>query len=99
MRLWQDDTYGFVGYQDGKAVSSAAVMPVAGTVYVALVATLPEAQRNGYAETVMRHAVAQGQQAMGTRHTTLHATDMGLPVYRAMGYDIGPRLIFLAPGH
>jgi GNAT superfamily N-acetyltransferase len=99
MRLWHSDSYGYVGYLDGKPVSCAAVFPVLGTVYVALVATSPEARGKGYAERVMRYAVTQGQQAMGTNHTTLHATDMGLPVYRAMGYIPGPRLLFLGPAH
>ncbi len=99
MRLWRPDTYGFVGRLNGKPVTCAAVFPVAGTVYVALVATHPDEQGKGFAETVMRHAVTQGQQAMGILRTTLHASDMGLPVYRAMGYSTGPRLIFLGPAH
>ena len=99
MRLWQADSYGYVGYLDGKPVACAAALPVAGTVYIALVATLPEVQGKGYAETVMRSAVIQGQQAMSSARTTLHATDMGLPVYRAMGYTAGPRLLFLGPAH
>lgn len=97
MRLWHADSYGFVGYLDGKPVSCAAAFPVAETVYIALVATLPAGQGKGYAETVMRHAVTHGKQAMGTTRTTLHATDMGLPVYRAMGYTPGPRLVLLGP--
>jgi ribosomal protein S18 acetylase RimI-like enzyme len=97
MRLWHPDSYAYVGYLDGKPVSCAAALPVAGTVYIALVATLPEAQGKGYAETVMRQAVTQGQQAMGTKRTTLHASEMGFPVYRAMGYSTGPRLVLLGP--
>jgi GNAT superfamily N-acetyltransferase len=99
MRLWHPDSYGYVGYLDGKPVSCAAALPVAGTIYIALVATLPEAQGKGYADTVMRSVVVAGQEAMGTAHTTLHATDMGMPVYRAMGYTAGPRLLFLGPAH
>ena len=99
MRLWHDDSYAFVGYADGRPVSCAAAFPVDGTVYIALVATHPEEQGKGYAATVMRHTVIQAQQGMGIRHTTLHATDMGFPVYRAMGYTEGPRLIFLGPAH
>jgi hypothetical protein len=30
--------------------------------------------------------IAAGQQSMGVRRTTLHATDMGRPIYQAMGY-------------
>jgi ribosomal protein S18 acetylase RimI-like enzyme len=99
MRLWHADSYAYVGYREGKPVSCAAALPVSGTVYIALVATLPEAQGNGYAETVMRQAVIQGQQAMGTKRTTLHASEMGFPVYRAMGYRTGPRLVLLGPAH
>ena len=57
-----------------------------GTVYIAMVATLPGQQGKGYADTVMRHAIAQGRQTSGAASTTLHATAVGEPVYRAMGY-------------
>jgi GNAT superfamily N-acetyltransferase len=97
MNLWHEDSLGFVGYHEGKPVTCAGVFPVAGTVYVALVATAPEAQGKGFAETVMRHAVEEGQRAMGTKLTTLHASEMGARVYRAMGYSEGPKLWFLGP--
>jgi GNAT superfamily N-acetyltransferase len=99
MHLWHPDSFGYVGYANGKPVSCAAAFPVCGTVYVALVATLPEAQGKGYAATVVRHTVTQAQQALGIQATTLHATDMGFPVYRAMGYQPGPRVIFFGPAH
>ena len=93
MHLWHADSYAYVGYRNGKPVSCASALPVAGTVYIALVATAPEAQGRGHAETLVRQAVTEGQKAMGTSRTTLHASDMGLPVYRAMGYQPGPRVI------
>lgn len=99
MRLWHDDSYACVGYAGGKAVSSAAALPVAGTVYIALVATAPDEQRKGYADAVMRQAIAQGQKIMGVETTTLHATDMGQPVYRAMGYTSGARFLLVGPDH
>ena len=95
MRLYQADTFGFVGYAEGKPVTSAVSFPAAGTVYIALVATEPEAQGKGYAETVMRRAVTEGRRAMGTLRTTLHASDMGMPLYRSMGYAVGPKLILV----
>jgi len=73
------------------------VLPVAGTIYVAFVATLPEAHGKGYAEAVMRHAIEQGRRAMGFTRMTLHASDMGRPVYLAMGFDPGPRIVLLTP--
>jgi hypothetical protein len=99
MDLWQDDSLAFVGYANGKPVSSSAALPVMGTVYIALVATSPGEQGKGYAETVMRRAVVEGQQAMGVKRTTLHATDAGKPVYAAMGYGAGARLVLTGPAH
>lgn len=95
--LWQPDTFGYVGYAAGKAVTCAAVLPVAGTIYVAFVATLPERHGQGYAEAVMRHAIEQGRRDMGFTRMTLHASDMGRPVYHAMGFEIGPRIVLLTP--
>jgi ribosomal protein S18 acetylase RimI-like enzyme len=96
MRLWHDDSLAFVGYAGGRPVTSAAALPVDGTVYIALVATMPDAHGKGYAETVMRQAIVAGQQAMGVTRTTLHATDMGQPIYQAMGYAPSARFAVLA---
>ena len=71
-------------------------MPVEGTVYIALVATMPDSHGKGYGEAVMRQAISAGQQAMGVTRTTLHATDMGRPVYEAMGYVPSARFAVLA---
>jgi hypothetical protein len=69
----------------------------AGTVYIALVATIPGEPGRRLAETVTWGAVIEGQQAMGTMRTTLHATEMGFPLYRAMGYAEGPKFVFAGP--
>ena len=76
-----------LGRVDGAAVSSAAVLMVDGYRYVALVATLPDRQRRGYAEAAMRHALAAAAAMHGERPTTLHATDAGKPIYTRMGYE------------
>lgn len=92
MQLWHQDSYGYVAYIDGKAVSTASALPVDGTMYIALVATLPEMHGNGYAEAVMRHAIEQGQAGMGKRRIVLHASDMGHPLYRSMGFTAGSKI-------
>jgi GNAT superfamily N-acetyltransferase len=97
LHLWQPDTHGYIGYAAGKAVTCAAVLPVAGTLYVAFVATLPEAYGRGYAEAVMRHAIDQGRRDMPVTRLTLHASEMGRPLYRAMGFDPGAKVILLTP--
>jgi len=76
-----------LGRIGGTPVASAAVFMVAGSRYVALVATMPEQQRRGYAEAVMRHALDVAATAHGEKPTFLHATDAGRPVYARMGYQ------------
>jgi hypothetical protein len=75
-----------LGRAGSEPVASTAVMDVAGCRYVALVATLPDQQRRGYAEAVMRYALDQSTAKYGDRPTTLHATDAGRPIYARMGY-------------
>lgn len=95
--FWPSDCYGYVGYVDGHPVSSAAALSVHNTVYIALVATAPDQQGKGYAETVMRHAIVEGQKGMGWTRTTLHASEAGKPLYQAMGYSIGPEMVLVGP--
>jgi GNAT superfamily N-acetyltransferase len=75
-----------LGRVDGVPVASAAVFMVSGHRYVALVATMPDQQRRGYAEAVMRHALDVAAATYGEVPTFLHATDAGRPVYERMGY-------------
>lgn len=95
--LWHEDSFGYVGYAGGKAVTSAAAFPVLDTMYIALVATVPDSHGKGCAEAVMRHVIEQAGKAMGPVRMTLHASDMGRPVYQAMGFESGARVMLLAP--
>jgi GNAT superfamily N-acetyltransferase len=97
LHLWHADSFGYVGYADEKGVTAAAAFPVRGTMYIAFVATVPESHGKGYAEAVMRHTIEQAGRAMGPARMTLHASDMGRPVYRAMGFEPGARVMLLAP--
>ncbi len=96
--LWHADTFGFVGYSEGRAVTTAAVFPVAGTRYVAFVATLPDANGKGYAEAVMRKAIQEAESAMGAVRLTLHASDAGRPLYSSMGFESGARVMLMMEG-
>ncbi len=83
---WEQNAFGYVGYQDGKPVSCAATLVVDSRLYVAFVATMPNAQRRGYAEAVMRHSLNEAAKASGLQRTILHASDEGFPIYYRMGY-------------
>ena len=96
MRLWHPDSYGYVGYVNGKAVSAAAAFPIDGAMYIAWVATVPEAHGKGYAEAVMRHAIEKSRVGTGMQRMILHASVMGEPLYRSMGFQAGGKLQLLA---
>lgn len=84
--LWGSGGFGVVGYLDGKPVTTAETIALDGLLYVALVATLPEHQKKGYAEAAMRRSLAQAAEATGLERTVLHASQAGFPLYQEMGY-------------
>ena len=84
--LWREHAYGYLAYEGDRAVATATAIINDGCIFLFLVATLPEAQRNGYGESVVRHALQAAYQATGIRRTVLHATDAGYPIYSRLGY-------------
>jgi GNAT superfamily N-acetyltransferase len=84
--IWTKPAYGVVGYVDGKPISCSATFLVDGCRYVGWVATLPEHQRKGYGEAVMRRSLDEVAKDHGSGRTVLHATPAGFPVYERMGY-------------
>jgi ribosomal protein S18 acetylase RimI-like enzyme len=76
----------WLGYRDGQAVTSAAVIAAAGGLGIYSVATLPAWRGRGYAEAVMRHAVAD-QRAKGVSGPlVLQSSPGGLELYRKLGF-------------
>jgi GNAT superfamily N-acetyltransferase len=83
--VWRRFT-GYVGYQDGEPVSTAAVVIGAGVAGVYNVATLPGSQRRGYGEAIMRHALEEAHRQHGVETTILQSTPAGYRLYERMGY-------------
>lgn len=83
--IWSDFA-GYVGYVGGVAVCTAASVVAAGVNGIYNVATLPEYQRHGYGEAVMRHALEETRARTGIERTILQATPQGLKIYERMGY-------------
>ena len=65
---------GYVGFVDGKAVSTAAIVMGCDAMGVYNVATLPDCQRLGYGEAVMRHALADARREHGVERSILQST-------------------------
>ena len=83
--IW-DRFIGWVGYTNGEPVSTAATVIGGGAVGVYNVATMPEHQKRGYGEAVMRHAVADAQRRHGINQTILQSTPAGHRLYQRMGF-------------
>ena len=83
--VW-DRFAGYVGYVGDEAVSTAAVVIEGGSAGVYNVATIPDRQRQGYGETVMRHALDVARQEHGVERTVLQSTKAGYALYERMGY-------------
>ena len=89
--VW-DNFAGWVGYVDGEAVSTAAIVMGAGAVGVYNVATVPPHQRRGYGEALMRIAIADAQCAYGVERVILQSTPAGLKLYERMGFETVTRV-------
>jgi ribosomal protein S18 acetylase RimI-like enzyme len=83
--VW-DHFSGYVGYVDGVPVSTTATVACGDTIGVYNVATLPDHQRRGYGEAVMRRALAEAECERPARPVVLQSTEAGLRLYERMGF-------------
>ncbi|HUB82249.1 MAG TPA: GNAT family N-acetyltransferase [Bryobacteraceae bacterium] len=84
-QVWENFA-AYVAFQNEMPVSTAAIVMGGGAVGVYNVATIPDQQRRGYGEAVMRHAVAEAQREHGVERSILQSTPAGLHLYERMGY-------------
>ncbi|MFO0283852.1 MAG: GNAT family N-acetyltransferase [Acidobacteriota bacterium] len=84
---WRVGLRGYVAYAGGMAVGTACVMGAAGVVGVSGVAVLPEMQRIGIGERVVRYAIGEGQRETGNEECVLEASEMAAGLYRRLGFE------------
>lgn len=77
----------YVGYIDGKPVTSSALFFNNGVAGVYNVATVDSHRRKGLGEAMTWHAVRRGRE-LGCLFSSLQASDMGKPVYKRMGFCV-----------
>lgn len=90
--IWSGTQVGVVGYRGGKPVTAAQAYQLGDCIYIAMVATLPDGHGKGYGEAAMRRAIGVVQEIAGEKRLWLHATEMGRPLYRSMGFEEGARM-------
>jgi GNAT superfamily N-acetyltransferase len=74
-----------VGRLDGRPVASAIAVPGGGAVGLYGVATVPEARGRGIGAAMTLAPLVEAA-AAGHRHAALFSSDMGLPLYRRLGF-------------
>ena len=75
----------YLGLQDGEPVATSCVYGLHGVATINMVSTIPAFRRRGLGEVMTWKAVEDGFQ-MGCDVAFLHASEMGFPVYRRMGF-------------
>jgi GNAT superfamily N-acetyltransferase len=91
-RVWENGFHGYVGYDSGEPVSTAATVIAGGAVGVYNVATIPARQRCGFGEAIMRQALDRAREQHGIERTILQSTPQGFDLYRRMGYSVVTRV-------
>jgi ribosomal protein S18 acetylase RimI-like enzyme len=76
----------YVGYVDSEPVSTTALVLGGGAVGVYNVATVPQFQRRGFGEAVMRWALDDFRRRHGIESTILQSTPAGYRLYERMGF-------------
>jgi GNAT superfamily N-acetyltransferase len=75
----------FIGSLDGRPVGTAVAIRTGGVSGVYAVGTVPAARRRGVG-TALTWAAVEAGRAWGCDTTVLQASEMGLPIYEAMGF-------------
>lgn len=76
----------YIGYLNGNAVASSMIFAGAGAAGLYYIGTLPDFRKRGFGTAMTKHSLQQAQ-LMGYNRVVLQATDMGMPVYRTVGFQ------------
>jgi len=77
----------YVGYADGRAVTSGFGVRTGRTIGVFTIGTAPDARGRGYGTAMTARVVADGA-AAGCDVAVLQASSMGRPIYERMGFRL-----------
>ena len=84
--VWNQASYGVIGFAGREPVTSSAVFLLDDCFYVGWVATVPEHKHKGFASAVMRESLAAASRDHGWKRSVLHASTAGRGIYERMSY-------------
>ncbi len=86
---------GWVGYHEGKAVSTAATVDSGNAIGLYNLATERPYRERGFGEALMRYAIRQAITRAGDKPLVLQSTRQGLRLYQRLGFrNVGRILVF-----
>ena len=85
-QAWHGTLKGYIGFVNGKAVTTAAATITGDVIGLYSVATLPQYRRLGFAEAIMRQVIDEATRTRNVERTVLQSTSSGLSLYEKMGY-------------
>jgi ribosomal protein S18 acetylase RimI-like enzyme len=83
---WNGQLNGYVGFVDGRPVTTAATTITGDVIGLYSIATLPQYRRQGFAEAIMRNVIDHARETAGITRTVLQSTRSGFALYQKMGY-------------
>lgn len=83
---WSGSMHGYLGYWEGRAAATACVLAAEGVLGVYGVAVLPELQRRGLGEAMMREVLEREIAETGQHRMVLEASEAAIPLYRRLGF-------------
>jgi|GEM_PF-777727 len=85
----------WVGYHQGKPVTTAATVISQGSVGLYNLATLAPSRQRGFGQAMFQHAIEQAFLGTGPQPVVLQSTRSGLRLYERMGFEtVGRILVF-----
>jgi GNAT superfamily N-acetyltransferase len=76
-----------VGYEGDEPAATSAATSADGITGIYMVGVMPKSRRRGYGEAITWAAVQVGREK-GCEVSYLQASEMGLPVYKKMGFKV-----------
>ncbi len=88
--FWRQDAFAYVTYLDEEPVSVSTVIENGDALYVGLVCTREQFRGRGYSYTTNYRALADAHANSALKRAFLHASQLGFPVYKKLGFQ--PRM-------